>query len=228
MRHSTSLHQTVNFSNSVQHQLNMYVLAASTAGISVLALPLPAQARIIYTPTHRHIGPHQMLPLDLNHDGKPDFVFKDTLSTTSASFFHSGRLSILPHGGNQIWGHKINTGLHYASALAAGVTVGPNGAFSSGSRSMAYGRQEGSSFYCEGKWNNAVKRYLGLKFVIGGKIHFGWARLSVTCNAPHISALLTGYAYESIPNKPIITGKTRGPDVSVEHGALGALALGRK
>jgi hypothetical protein len=26
-------------------------------------------------------------------------------------------------------------------------------------------------------------------------------------------ATLTGYAYETIPNKPIITGKTKGPDV---------------
>jgi hypothetical protein len=27
-----------------------------------------------------------------------------------------------------------------------------------------------------------------------------------------ITAVLTGYAYETIPNKPIITGKTKGPD----------------
>ena len=227
MRRSTP-RETVNFSQSVQQQLNLYVLAASAAGMSVLALAPHAQARIIYTPSHRHIGPHQTLPLDLNHDGKPDFVFQDTLSTTSASFFHSGRLSILPHGGNQIWGHKTGTGLHYASALAAGIKVGPTGAFSSGPRSMAYGRQEGSSFYCEGKWNNVVNRYLGLKFVIGGHIHFGWARLNVSCNAPKVSALLTGYAYETIPNKPIITGKTHGPDVLVENGTLGQLALGRK
>jgi hypothetical protein len=34
-----------------------------------------------------------------------------------------------------------------------------------------------------------------------------------------VSATLTGYAYETIPNKPIIAGKTRGTDEvsGVEH-----------
>jgi len=36
-----------------------------------------------------------------------------------------------------------------------------------------------------------------------------------------IRATLTGYAYETIPNKPIIAGKTKGP------ATLERLALGR-
>jgi hypothetical protein len=30
------------------------------------------------------------------------------------------------------------------------------------------------------------------------------------------TALLTGYAYETIPNKPIVTGETKGPDATTE------------
>jgi hypothetical protein len=73
---------------------------------------------------------------------------------------------------------------------------------------------------------------LGLQFVITGKSHYGWARLNESCTvrAPRgkgIKALLTGYAYETIPNKPIVTGKTKGPDViTLEPGSLGALAAG--
>jgi hypothetical protein len=65
-----------------------------------------------------------------------------------------------------------------------------------------------------GPWAAATKRYLGLKFVIQGQIHFGWARLNVKAQAGGVVAVLTGYAYETIPNKPIITGKTKGPDDS--------------
>ena len=36
--------------------------------------------------------------------------------------------------------------------------------------------------------------------------------------AAHIQATLTGYAYETIPNRPIITGKTKGPDESSGDG----------
>jgi hypothetical protein len=43
-----------------------------------------------------------------------------------------------------------------------------------------------------------------------GKTHYGWARLSVKAFFGAITATLTGYAYETIPNKSIIAGRTKG------------------
>ena len=84
---------------------------------------------------------------------------------------------------------------------------------------------EYSSGYCFGPWLKVNGRYLGLKFVIRGKIHYGWARLSVDWTLGR--AILTGYAYETVPNKPIVTGETKGPDVVVPGSAgLGHLAVG--
>jgi hypothetical protein len=100
-------------------------------------------------------------------------------------------------------------------------------------------------------WANNGKgvknRYLGLKFVINGKVHYGWARLNVTfgtgsspANVP-VFATLTGYAYETIPGKAIIAGNiiagaTKGADdveptaslntPTPEPNTLGMLALG--
>jgi len=76
---------------------------------------------------------------------------------------------------------------------------------------MALGGDDAGSYYCLGKWINVQKRYLGLKFAIHGQTHFGWARLNVTCDLYKIDAVLTGYAYETVPNKSIATGKTKGP-----------------
>jgi len=206
----------------------MYALAASAMGVGMLAQT--ADAKIVYTQTHVKISPNHQIPLDLNHDGIADFTFKDTFSTTSASFYREGVLSILPSQTNEIWGHVNGIGGHYASALAAGVRVGPNSKFSAGSRSLAYGGQEGTSIFCDGKWSDVRNRYLGLKFSIHGKIHFGWARLNVTCNLAQqgrTDAVLTGYAYETTPNKPIITGRTHRPDaVTDDRTTLGNLALG--
>ena len=65
---------------------------------------------------------------------------------------------------------------------------------------------------------------MGLRFDIKGQSHYGWAHLQ---NVTVVGGTLTGYAYETIPNKPIITGKTKGPDViTLEPGSLGALAAG--
>ncbi len=214
-------------SEPLHQRLNAYALAASAAGVGILALAHPAQARIVYTPAHTRIFPNHTVLLDLNRDGTTDFRFKNVLSTTTVGSFRSDRLSIFPQGSNQIWGHKTSRGLHYASALQAGIRVGPSGAFSAGSRSMAYGRDDVGSYYCVGKWNGAKKRYLGLKFVIGGNTHFGWARLNVACDLYKVDAVLTGYAYETVANRSIITGKTRGPDViTLEPASLGHLAAG--
>jgi hypothetical protein len=84
-----------------------------------------------------------------------------------------------------------------------------------------------------GNWANDGKgikdRHLGLKFYVKGKAHFGWARLTTAREKGHwLRTILTGYAYETIPNKPIVTGQEHGADDSLESSTLGSLALGRK
>ena len=64
----------------------------------------------------------------------------------------------------------------------------------------------------KGQWINATNRYLGLKFKIHGQTHYGWARLSIQYENFTFAATLTGYAYETIPNKAITAGETKGPD----------------
>jgi hypothetical protein len=82
-----------------------------------------------------------------------------------------------------------------------------------------------------GQWANGGKGlkngYLGLKFMLSGKVHYGWARVSLTIkNNRFNTATLTGYAFETIPNKSIIIGKTHGPDVIAKPATLGGLAAG--
>jgi hypothetical protein len=46
-------------------------------------------------------------------------------------------------------------------------------------------------------------------------------------NRSDVTTTLTGYAYETVSNKPITTGRTKGPDVIAVHRAkLGHLAAG--
>jgi hypothetical protein len=48
----------------------------------------------------------------------------------------------------------------------------------------------------------------GIKFLINGEVHYGWARLSITKSY----YLLTGYAYETVANKAIPAGEEGGAD----------------
>jgi hypothetical protein len=228
-------------SGALHSRLNSYALAASAAGVGMLASAQPAEAKIVYTPAHKSITPNHTIPLDLNHDGTVDFRLKD-IYYTSQFVSHVGILSAVPavHA-NEIEGYS--KAWHYASALRARVSIGPKGPFKTGARLMARvfsdtGAQRDLSSCGTGPWSKAMNRYLGLKFLIKGKVHFGWARLNVDCSGTDVDATLTGYAYETIPNKPIITGKTEGPDDddqpapasrktrTPEPAMLGMLALG--
>jgi hypothetical protein len=201
----------------LDRRLSAYALAASAAGVGMLTLAQPAEGKIIYTKAHKHIAPSSMLHLDLNHDGIADFDLKDTFETISYSSF--GLLSALPdRPKNAIWGHIVGRQA-YASALSANVKVGPKGQFLAGAGGMASeyfngGRDRRDFTYGNGPWANVTKRYLGLKFVIKGKTHFGWARLNVRISndSSQVTGILTGYAYETVANRPILTGKESGSD----------------
>ncbi len=214
-------------SESLQRHLNAYALAASAAGVGMLALSQPTEGKIVYTPAHKHIGANKKIGLDLNHDSRVDFVFTDTQHISSA--FWTDVLWVSGGSKNGVVGwYATRT---YASALNSGVRIGPKlGTENQADMGVCGGNDNTTTVGCVGPWIDVKHRYLGLKFQIHGKTHFGWARLNVSFE-PHprkkITGLLTGYAYETIPNKPIIAGKTKGPDViTVDPGSLGQLAQG--
>jgi hypothetical protein len=216
-------------SNKYQRRLNSYALAAAAAGVGALARAQSAEARIVYTPAHlviNTLNPQHFWPLDLNHDGAKDFSFSAYANTGMSS--QKAYMRCSPQPGNDVWGRADE------SALRAGVRIGSHGRFGDGGGTMARAATYRGASHFQGPWANGGKgvrdRYLGFKFQIKGKTHYGWARLNVSARAQDgadIIATLTGYAYETTPNKAIIAGKTKGPDVvTVQPATLGHFAQG--
>ncbi len=239
MRRSSAARQTASLSKSVHQQLNKYAIAASAAGVGMLALNGPAEAKIVYTPVHVVLT-RGSLALDLNNDGMVDFILLDKYKRngqTTNNFW----LYVNPeHNGNAAVGIP-GTYFKSASALNRGSQIGSKNRFDG--NLMAFACSFADSTDCRvGKWFDLSDRYLGLKFTINGKTHYAWARLNVSfaANWGHgtLKTTLTGYAYETIPNKPIVAGMTNAPDDSStqessaipgpipEAGVLGALAMG--
>lgn len=207
----------------INSRLDKSLAAYVAAGVGILAMAAPAQAKVVYTQDDQQIKPDVGLSLDLNHDGIADFVFSNFYSSTSSTL----ALSIGPVSpANEIFSTGSNRLAVFAAVLPAGVEIGPNGRFKKRrGEGMANGIDPNGT--CQGPWVHAHNQYLGLKFVIEGQVHFGWARLNVNCVYPHaIQAVLTGFAYETVANQPIISGETAGAEVSADRGALGTLALG--
>jgi hypothetical protein len=244
------------FSASIYHQLHMYALSAGAAGVSLLAVTQAAEAKIVYTKAHQVIGANGVYNLDLNHDGTVDFLIQQIgyCNSTTCNGFQRWLLAKEALG-NAVEGSIANQSMHFAAALNPGAQIGPRRRFIHGGNNgesmiFVWEDQDFQTLHTYGKWIDLNSRYLGLKFKIGKETHFGWARLSVHDSNGNITAVLTGYAYETVPGKAIVAGQTEvtasadatgsaksgasaakaelvGPgSVSQQPASLGALALG--
>lgn len=196
----------------------MAYLAAAAAGLGLVSVPTPADAEIIYTPCNIPMaqggnGPYPGLTaLDLNNDGVADFQFSNYIYETQG--MGESYLRITPQqAGNQIAGVKIAGQRQVtASVLAPDVRVGPNANFGSYPQGINMAIEAFGTFsgFGSGNWSKVETAFLGLKFVISGQVHYGWALVKFPNPGGFTSASIYGYAYESVPNKPIITGQTHG------------------
>jgi hypothetical protein len=211
--------KTVILSDPVQRRLNSYALAAGAAGVGVLALAQTAQARIIYTAAHKQLPINKPFYLDLNHDRINDFNFFLGFSYRTGG---NSIVQLLVHPsqkGNGIWSYQGLASLNCAYALPKGTPIGPKTPFGQKNPYMFVGSAK-SATYCQWQTQGKKQAYLGLKFSIKGKIHFGWARF-VTHSRPNPTAELTGYAYETIAGKSIKAGQTKGAANERDEEALG-------
>jgi hypothetical protein len=216
--------------SSLEHRLSGYALAASAAGVGALALAQSAEAKIVYRPETIVIA-------------QPDCVFFNPAGNPSAPFCF---VAIFTAPGSSIWGAEVTIGLetadagfvaaghNSASALKRGNLIGPSDQFqNSGFGYLATSGPffGGTSKHHRGGFQFGRSAYLGIRFKVGGQKHYGWARVTVYREENgvgfYLYALTSGYAYETIPNKPIIAGKTHGKDVvTIQDPSLGHLARG--
>jgi hypothetical protein len=211
----------------------------------VLALTGSSPAEVVYTETHQVTQTGFPLYIDLNNDGTKDFILRTIFYRGTSGLQIGLDAAGYQNADNAVAGSRYSSSGGYflsaAFALPSGARIGPKADFSVRSPFMAvefFKKDAGSQCSNLGRWagkgDGVTDRYLGLKFLIDGEVHYGWARLNVTLGHNrqfgNVSATLTGYAYETVPDKPIIAGQIAGPDVTtvVRPETLGELALGRK
>jgi hypothetical protein len=183
-------------------------LVAYMAVASAALFTSSAQAKVVYTPANSQTS-FGSIPIDLNNDGVVDF----TISVQSG-FFHSEWAFVKP----QVTGNAVLAAAKGGPAAGFfGVPVGPgekfltNTFYSYGMRMADAGMYGGSSWF-NGPFANATNRYIGMKFLINGQVHYGWARVNLSNYLQGGSLQLTGYAYETTPQTNIVEGHVSGPE----------------
>ncbi len=238
---------------ALDRRMKSYSLAAAAAGVSVLALSHPADAKVVITNTNIPVqlctvGFPCSVSIDMNGDGINDV--KISLISSYNQTWDSRFLDVAGQNGGSIMG-TAGGGKHpYASCLLRGAKIGASDHFL---RSKETIEKSFIQFYSSttlqrppkktlyGKWGgDHPNRFLGVKFKINGQTHYGWIRITVKPNPtntqwPAMSATITEYGYETVANKSLDAGLASGavsadnhaqtPTVPA-HPSLGMLALG--
>jgi hypothetical protein len=222
----------------------MYALAASAAGVGVLALVGSAEGKIVHKVVNQKLLINDEFLLDLNNDTLNDFAFLLYSANDGTRVLHSLGVNGLRGNGILDFLSRSRNGRQHqcAKALPRGAKVGPRDRFDTKAVMgwEYYGFQRSSGSFCT--WQKVTTQaFVGFKFSIVGQTHFGWARfggisLGVRQRA---AATFIDYAYETIPNKAIVTGHTKERNDSSagstpaalstptrEPATLGVLALG--
>lgn len=223
--------------SATEKKLSGYAILAASSGVAMLALTPSAEAKIVYTPTNQKLPLNTTFALDVNGDGIPDFnfiagtVLGGAVRRDTYTFNSDGTLGVSGAvESNQVWGEN-----NIVSALPAGVKIGGKGKFAASHFFMGLVSatdSEPARYF--GPWappdGNVKNHYVGLKFVIDGETHYGWARFNVQIRQPlhgNVQAILTGYAYETVANAPITAGATSGAEeADTPPATLGQLAAG--
>lgn len=244
MSQRSSRARRATMSKELNHNLRLYSLAAATTGVSILALASPVQSEVVVTRKNIPLVNLQegvgLTPVDLNNDGISDISFG--LDSFGPYSYVTDLVFVSIPKGNGVVATKATPprNIPFVSALVRGDEVGPSARFNRGnpSASLLYIYQNDNDSQCSnrhtsGHWaGNNPDRFVGVRFQIKGQTHYGWVRITVATKIERgcgtISATITSWAYETIPNKAITIGTTK---ESVAEGksavpALGMLALG--
>jgi hypothetical protein len=201
---------------STQDKLKMYSALAGTAVVS------SAGAQVVFTDINPDTIVHDtaFYNLDLNNDGTDDFQFSaDTMMTSSYSA-GIAQVQIIGNNNDAVLGSLYATTYPFPFSLNNGDTVKP-----ANPNWNAYAQNSGLGYlgvfltasYNYGNWVGVQDKYIGLRIDVGGQLHYGWARMSVSPHADTI--IIKEYAYEQTPNQYIICGLVAG--VPAQHVATG-------
>lgn len=142
--------------------------------------------------------------LDLNNDHIIDFTISsdsyeswEWLGIASNPNVENGIISTTPWYSHPV---PLNSGkeIFNLRGYSNGESFETWGIFTVGD---CFGGEQG----CIYDWKNKVDMYLGLRFNLKGRIHYGWARLDV---ASVTQWVIKDYAYNATPNMPILAGQT--------------------
>jgi hypothetical protein len=237
----------VRLPESLNRRLNGYAMAATAAGVAVIALAAPAEGAPICKTVSIDLQTSNTFPLNPAQQFAPAFnvaqsQYTQFFYTTGVSqFFWWNRGFFEPNSA----GAQVVLGANNLPAdLGFGADIGPGGNFGKPASygllftygRGTYGQVQGGGTKSQHRGNMSLVKsgYVGFQFAQSGEVHYGWARIAVTFKQGdflknYSSLHVLGYGYESTSNTAITAGSCSAAEKSEPakpETSLGLLALG--
>jgi len=166
----------------------------------------PDRLHPVHTPfalNHQNQGP-TFTTLDLNNDGVPDFTFAMSSTAHFSSIGYTTRFKLYMKVVPDETGNQVVQG-----SLAPTASAVPQGSRSGRRRNLfpavtgapslqpLRGHRQNS-----GTWQKVEFAYVGLKFLINGQVHYGWAAFKSPIRRLSISQHLRLRLRRALPTRP--------------------------
>jgi hypothetical protein len=216
----------------VRH-LNGYRLAASAAGVAMLACTTPANASPVCGTLTLTFSATETFAFNPAHEKVAPFNIAQTYNEVSS---HPGsriiRAFFTP---NTPDGKPLLNANKFPAYVASGANIGPGGHFGT---PKSYGLlfQYNYSNRIKGPFSSGQVGYVGFEFSESAQTHYGWIRIQMVRGGfgNYPSLTVSEYGYESSPNTAIAAGNCTAAPTAARPAAtkasapasLGLLALG--
>jgi len=197
----------------LERQLRSYAVAASAAGVALLACAAPVNARIVCGKPGLLLQGNETFPVDPAKQQYAPFnlaqtwTYRQSCGRSSCWTYLWNRAFFTP---NTAGASEMLASNSFPAALSSGAEIGPRGRFGKGKSYgvlFSYGNiGGGTAKHHNGNFGFGTNSYVGYKFSIAGKDHFGWARLEAELNQKKTTTKLPTFGYETVPGKALRAG----------------------
>ena len=208
--------------------------------VTAMMFSVSANAQIVYTDVNPDVvrscsftgGCGGAYSIDLNTDGMNDFILAPRASQfgcgcrgryalgqrDSAVISSTSTSWIADTAGGYALNTLIDSSLGWTNALHL-LALQPMVCVP-----CSFGGYNLSQPSASGPWKNISGKYLALKIQVGTNFYYGWIKLGVTIASYSVSITIMEYAYNSIPNQPILAGETN-PTGIIENSFASSINL---
>ncbi len=192
--------------------------------VTAILLSVSANAQIVYTDVNPDVtktcsiynptsGWNSLMydSIDINNDGVFDLKFDLSVYRSPSGKVRSGFVKASPLNGGAILtdtsGYPLKMNLNDVISTSGSANMASDQILFSKSQSFL------NPVVTSGNWITATDGFLGLKLVSGSQSYYCWVRLNVAVvlgngNPTTASFTIKDYAYNTIPNQPILAGQT--------------------